>query len=216
MAKIIKAWDPNSQEYPCYQRDTLEFIRAELHQDSGDLVLDPRQIIENARQEAESKIREAYAEGLRRGTEAGHAKFAEAVGKAAESLESAATAMEEARVEFLRSLEPQVVTLATAIAERILRREPTVDPERVRTVVHEALAHLEKRERIVLKLNPADLAALKEHNITLLTEFGAVEDLEIIADDTVAPGGCVAQSEFLEVDAQMETQFQKIVDTLME
>ena len=49
-----------------------------------------------------------------------------------------------------------------------------------------------------------------------LEEFDAIDDLEIIPDDSVAPGGCVAQSELLEVDARMESQFQKIVDALLE
>ena len=216
MAKIIKSWDLNSQEYPSYRRNALEMLKADLHRSSGTLALDPRQILEDARQEAELKVREAYAEGLRRGTEAGQAKFAEAVGKAAEALEHAAVAMREAQAEFLLSLEPQVVALAAAIAERILRREPSIGPERVRTTVHEALVHLEKRERITLRMNPADLEALKAQNIALLEEFDAIDDLEIIPDDSVAPGGCVAQSELLEVDARMESQFQKIVDALLE
>ncbi len=216
MAKIIKSWDVNSQEYPSYRRNALEILKADLHRSSGTLALDPRQILDDARHEAELKVREAYAEGLRRGTEAGQAKFAEAVGTAAEALEHAAAAMREAQAEFLLSLEPQVVALAAAIAERILRREPSIEPERVRTTVHEALVHLEKRERITLRMNPADLEALKEQNIALLEEFDAIDDLEIIPDDSVAPGGCVAQSELLEVDARMESQFQKIVDALLE
>ncbi|HPX39768.1 MAG TPA: hypothetical protein PLF51_04985, partial [Candidatus Hydrogenedentes bacterium] len=104
MAKIIKSWDLNSQEYPSYRRNALEMLKADLHRSSGTLALDPRQILEDARQEAELKVREAYAEGLRRGTEAGQAKFAEAVGKAAEALEHAAVAMREAQAEFLLSL----------------------------------------------------------------------------------------------------------------
>ena len=95
-------------------------------------------------------------------------------------------------------------------------RQGAIEPERVRTTVHEALVHLEKRERITLRMNPADLEALKAQNIALLEEFDAIDDLEIIPDDSVAPGGCVAQSELLEVDARMESQFQKIVDALLE
>ena len=215
MAKIIKSWDPNSQGYPCYQRDTLEMFSPELHQNAGDLALDPHQILEQARQEAEQKVREAYAEGLRRGTEAGQATFAEAVGKAAEALHTAATAMEEARTEFLRSLEPQVVALATMIAKRILRREPSVEPERVQKTVREALMHLERHERIVLHLNPADLTALKEQNVDLLDGFEAADALEVVADEAVAPGGCVAETDHLEVDARLESQLQKIIDELM-
>ncbi len=216
MARIIKAWESSSQEYPSYERDPLEFVRPGPHQSSGGLALDPHQIVEEARREAEQKVREAYAEGLRRGTEAGQAAFAEAVGKSAAALEQAAKTLIEARERFLESLEPEVVGLAAAIAERILRREPAVDPERVRRTVREALTHLERREQITLRLNPADLAALEEQNVKLLEDFDAVEHLDVVADDTVAPGGCVAESEHLEVDAQIKTQFDKIINGLLE
>jgi flagellar biosynthesis/type III secretory pathway protein FliH len=106
--------------------------------------------------------------------------------------------------------------LATTIAERILRREPSVDPERLRKTVRETLVHLEKSERISLRLNPADLAALEAQNVRLFDEFDAAERLEIVPDETVAPGGCVAETEILEVDARIETQLQKITDEILE
>ncbi|HOD49587.1 MAG TPA: FliH/SctL family protein [Candidatus Hydrogenedentes bacterium] len=216
MARIIKCWEPDSVAYPSYQREALELLGPGLRQNSGDLALDPRQIIDEARKEAELKVREAYAEGLRRGTEAGRAHFEESVGKAAEALESAASAIQAAHEQFLQSLEPQVAALAAAIAKRIVRREPSVDPERVRTTVREALGHFEKSERITLRLSPADLAAMEAQNIRLLDEFTAIENLEVVADETVAPGGCVAESEYLEVDAQIDTQLQKIFDDVLE
>jgi flagellar biosynthesis/type III secretory pathway protein FliH len=216
MAKIIKSWESASEEYPSYQRDTLEFLGRGLSDSSGDVALDPRHVLDEARKEAEAKVREAYAEGLRRGTEAGRAQFEEAVGKAAEALQNAAAAMQAAHEEFLESLEPQVVMLATTIAERILRREPSVDPERLRKTVRETLVHLEKSERISLRLNPADLAALEAQNVRLFDEFDAAERLEIVPDETVAPGGCVAETEILEVDARIETQLQKITDEILE
>jgi len=216
MAKIIKSGESASEEYPSYQRDPLEYLGPVVARNSGDLALDPRHILDDARKEAEAKVREAYTEGLRRGTEAGRAQFEERVGKAAEALEAAAAAMQAAREEFLESLESQVVLLAMSIAKRILRREPSVDTERVRKTVREALVHLEKSERISLRLNPADLAALEEQNVRLLDEFEAAENLELIPDETVAPGGCVAESEYMEVDAQIETQLQKIIDDILE
>jgi len=82
----------------------------------------------------------------------------------------------------LQSLEPQVAALAAAIAKRIVRREPSVDPERVRTTVREALGHFEKSERITKRLSTADLAAMEAQNIRLLDEFTAIENLEVVAD----------------------------------
>lgn len=216
MAKIIKAWESASEDYPSYRRETLEFLGPDIPDGSGDGALDPRQILDDARKEAEGKVREAYAEGLRRGTEAGRAQFEEAVGKAAEALQNAAAAMQAAHEEFLESLEPQVVMLAMTIAERILRREPSVDTERLRKTVRETLVHLEKSERISLRLNPADIAALEAQNVQLFDEFDAADRLEIIPDETVAPGGCVAETEILEVDARLETQLQKIMDEILE
>ncbi|MFO7975985.1 MAG: FliH/SctL family protein [Candidatus Hydrogenedentota bacterium] len=216
MAKIIKSWESGSEGYPSYQRDALESLGPGFSRSSGDLALDPRHVLDEARKEAEAKVREAYAEGLRRGTEAGRAQFEEKVGKAAESLQRAAEAMQGAREEFLESLEPQVVALATKIAERILRRELSVEPERVRKTVRETLVHLEKSERIFLRLNPADMDALESQNVRLLDEFKGTENLEVVPDETVAPGGCVAETDHLEVDARIETQLQKIIDDVLE
>ena len=118
--------------------------------------------------------------------------------------------------EFIDSLEPQVVSLATAIAERIIHSQPIMNVERVESVVRDALAHMEENEQMVLRLNPQDLKILHSHNVSLHNEFQFMKKLEIIEDESITSGGCVAESSAMKVDARIEMQFQKILDALLE
>lgn len=175
-----------------------------------------QQILEEARQEAERKVQEAYQEGYNRGVAAGREAFKESVAHAAEMLESAANAMRQAREDFLQSLEPQVVELATLIAERVIGREVRTDPELVRATVTRALAKVADRQRLRLRVHPADLDALRTHEVKLLEAFPEVTELAIEGDDSVTPGGCVAESELMQVDARLSTLLNNVLDTMME
>jgi flagellar assembly protein FliH len=172
-------------------------------------------ILAEAREQAEKKLEEGYAEGMRRGQEAGEAAYAEAVAQSAAALRSAAEEIRAARQQFLDSLEEQLVMLAQAMVRRILHREARTDPELVRTTVRAALEHLVEREQFVIRLNPDDLRALREKDVKLLDEFDGVNDLEVVPDDAVGPGGCIVETESVEVDAQLETQLQQLVDAMM-
>lgn len=210
MAKIIKSWESDSGACRAYQRSTLELAVSE------DEALSPAEILAQARAEAEQRVREAYAEGHRRGIEAGKAQFESEVGAAAQALQAAAEALVQARQSFLDALEPQVARLATIIAERVLQRECRIDPDIVMTMARAALQRLAECEQIVLRLHPADLDALRRQRVTLLEEFEGVESLELTADESVAPGGCIAETESVRVDARLEAQFNKIVADLLE
>lgn len=170
----------------------------------------------HARTEAERIVREAYAEGLRRGTEAGRAQFFEAVGQSAEALRNAADAVRRAHDEFLESLTPQVLVLVQEIARRVLRREATADPELVRVMARAALSNLLERERVTMHFNPADLNALQERGISFLEEFDGTPHLSVVPHESVAPGGCIVETDALYVDARLDAQLEKVFEALTE
>ncbi len=172
-------------------------------------------VLAEAREEAARKVEEAYQEGYNRGVAAGREAFKESVAHAAEMLESAANAMRQAREDFLQSLEPQVVELATLIAERVIEREARTDPELVHATAARALARIADRQRLRLRVHPGDLEALQTHQVTLLEEFSGIETLDIEGDDEVTPGGCVAESELMQVDARLSTLLNNVLDTMM-
>ena len=117
---------------------------------------------------------------------------------------------------FLDSLSPQIVHLAGKIAERILTREIRHDSEAVIGIVRSALKKILDEEGVRLHVNPEDVETLRAHRVTLLEEFDAVKIIEIIADEGVTSGGCIAESERLYIDAQLESQLTEILATILD
>ncbi len=223
MAKIIKATDPNADAVLRYERGALSPpvaedtpVEEEAYEETPEPQETPEEVLAQARAEAERVIRDGYAEGLRRGTQAGKEEFMRSVGAAADMLVNAAQALVQAREGFLRSVEPQVIALVKAMTERVLQREPSIDAALLETTVRAALGNLVDRERVTLRVNPHDLEALRAQQANLLDDFPAVGQLLIVADEQVGAGGCIAETESLQVDARLDAQLEKILDALTE
>jgi len=216
MSKIIRSKEVPFSSVTEYERDVLEALVSRLSGLGEDVLLGTSEILSQARDEAEQKVREAYAEGLRRGTEAGREKFLDEVGEAGRALRSAADAIRKANADFLDKVAPQVVQLAMAVAVRILRREANIDPAIVLTTVREALSRMAEREHPVARVNPQDLDALREHKASLLEEFDGLRHIDVVPDESITPGGCIVESATLHLDARFEAQVQHVLDALTE
>ncbi len=122
--------------------------------------------------------------------------------------------MREAREAFLDSLEPQVVELVALAARRVLQREIATDPELLHTTIRRALSKLADRQSLSVRLNPADVHTLREHRVTLLQDFSGVEDLDIVADESIQQGSCVIDSKTMRADARLDLILEDILAQL--
>ena len=211
MARIIKSHESNGNTISPYERSILETTET-----ASARYVDPASILADARAEAEEKVREAFAEGLERGHKAGLKKFEDSVGEAGQVLKIAGEELKAARQAYLDDMEPRLAQLASAIAAKILGREAELGEDLVKNCARTALEFVVDLERVTLKVNPGDLDAIREHKVKLLDEFDGLGRLEIVADESIEPGGCIAVSDRLHVDAQWETQIKQILDRLAE
>lgn len=174
------------------------------------------EIMAGAREEAARKVQEAYQEGLTRGTQAGQERFDASLARCTEALEGAGAAIQSSHDTFLDSLEPQVVALVKLMAERVVQAELKSSPEALQHMARRALSRLAGQFSVTLLVHPDDLDALKAHQVSLLDSVAGVDTLHIQSSDTVEPGGCIAQSEEMEVDARLETLLAQVLDALTE
>lgn len=218
-SRIIKSSAKADGAYAPFDRGELHVLEAaeadsELEEETEPLP-DPAEILAAAREEAERKVQEAYAEGFRRGEEAGKAAFLERVGEAATVFASSAEAMGLAQKQFLSTFEHAIVALSRAAAERVLRRELRyTDVELIQSTVHAAARQLTERESFDLRLHPEDVSALEENGVDIVETMDQKEKVRIVPDETVARGGCVIDSASLRIDAQLEEQLARIFDAL--
>ena len=106
--------------------------------------------------------------------------------------------------------EAQLTTLAVRIAERILRRQLDLEPERVADIARGALEEARGRGDLVMRVHSDDVSVLERERPSLLARLSVSAQLLIRADDTVDRGGCVIESDLGTVDARLDVQLAAI------
>lgn len=101
--------------------------------------------------------------------------------------------------------------LACELARQVLRRELSVDPKAVQSVIREALGLLvADTKSAVVRLHPLDLKVLEE---VIRTEFSSLS-LILLADPTLTRGGCLIESAGTVVDGTLEKRWMRAVASL--
>jgi flagellar assembly protein FliH len=211
MAKIIKSEQAVKGLFATYECGLLGVALEPEGADEGFAEPEECDPAVAAAAEAEQRMQELYEQALRRGLEAGESQFREAVGGAIQALHAAAENLRQAREAYLSTLEPQVIELVQTITQRILRREAQLDPAVAVATVREALRHLADRERVTVVLNPRDLDAIRDQQLDIFAGIEGLGHVELAADDSVSPGGCLLESEQVRVDARLDAQLDQIL-----
>ena len=209
-----------------------------------DLEQTARQAVEQARAKAREILTEALAtaremgqvataRGEKAGYDAGYAGgqeagLAEALEKETQRLREATGSVRETLVEVLREIETHrndllaesrqdLVLLAVAIAERICRVRLSSSTDHVRPLLEEVIGHAGAGKGLVLRVHPDDASAaeqfLGELHVALAGDGSSL--IRLTADEKVSRGGCIAERTNGRVDAQIETQIERVAKELI-
>lgn len=108
-------------------------------------------------------------------------------------------------------LEQTLFTLVREIAEAVIGHELKTDPGKIMKVIRDTLSALPpNRDHVRIRLNPADKlladAAIKEGG----------ENWHVIADDAIARGGCVIETDQSTADFSIEDRLASVLEQLEE
>lgn len=92
---------------------------------------------------------------------------------------------------YFHQVEGEVVRLALAIARKILEREAMMDPSLLGALVRIALERMQAGSGVRVRVAPAEL----EHWTALGSGAGGTRSWEAIADERLAPGDCLVETE---------------------
>ena len=108
--------------------------------------------------------------------------------------------------------EDVIVEIAFAAACRIVG-EAVARHEGALAAVREVTRTILEREKLVVRVSPDDFGMLDQHRAELLAGDDGAQ-IELVADERVALGGCLVETTGGTVDARLETQFQRLAETL--
>jgi flagellar assembly protein FliH len=101
-----------------------------------------------------------------------------------------------------------------AIARRVVRREIAHAPEITLDLVRETLELASGHQSIILRMNPDDCKALGPQVERVISQLRLIGQAQIVADPTIASGGCKVETDFGAIDGQVATQLARIAEEL--
>ena len=131
-----------------------------------------------------------------------------------QALHQAVQAIEHSRRAWQGHWELHAVAVAIAIARRVVRRELAHAPEITLELVREALALASGQQSIVLRMNPDDHKNLGTQVDQLVAELRLIGQPQVVADPTIASGGCKVETDYGAIDGQVATQLARIAEEL--
>ncbi len=230
MSTVIKAGQASKVLQRLTTVDLADHL-AEAHAVIADAQLKAAQLLARADREAARAADESRREGYDEGFKKGYAEGT--VAGRAEALEQAMTDFEQrhadVRADFRRVIEEidatkeerniaasrNLLEFALTLARRLTFAIGEVYREAAVENLKRALEIVGARTDLCIRVHPKDVETMTTFASSTLEHLGASSAARVIADDTVAPGGCFVQTGSTEVDATLESQIEEIVSLLL-
>jgi flagellar assembly protein FliH len=155
--------------------------------------------------------RDAFAKGFAQGERAGLEAAAKRGDAMLRRLTQTLEEMTDLRARMIRETEQQMVTLALAVARRVIQREISLDRDLLIAIARVALDRLGDDAKISIRLNPDDHAATEAARTAAWTGT----HVTVAADPRVPRGGCRIESDFGALDAGVDAQIQELAHALL-
>ena len=182
--------------------------------DVAALVEQARQsVLEQFKAEGEKARELGRQRGLQEGRQSGAEESRKTFEGELERIRSIADKLQGALEAQIGGVEDIAVAIAFEAMCRVLG-EAAVTREGITALVRQAASHAVNTEKVVARLHPADLSALRGAG-GLDASLSSGMAVSWVADEAVVLGGCILETDSGELDARLETQIERLRSTLL-
>lgn len=203
-------------------RTELQNMRTKMNEDAAALEREREAFYASSKIQAEEQMRVAssqgydeghakgYGDGLIKSEEMVRVEYESRFSAAAALLSSVNDSLEEARERLAVCHAPQLIRLWEVMLSRMLHHEVKHDKEVVERLLVYILKRVSDREKIIVCLNPADIAMIEGIKDNIMDSIRGVKFFELQADDHVECGSCLIETNLGIYDARWRTQLEQI------
>jgi flagellar assembly protein FliH len=210
--KVIRSTDGPSAP-PLFEssRPAGSRVPAQWHPEAAKDAPEPPEILRLRRELAElrrslpERLQQAHDAGHREGESAGFTRAEETGRPVFEKLASSIAEIAKLRTKLRNETEKDLVTLALAIAKRILHREISLDPMAIQGIVRAALEKVQTREITEVRIYPGHEEVIRR----CLSAIHAT-GIEVICDPALQPGDLTVATRRGDLQASIDTQLSEI------
>lgn len=247
LSRLIKSqWaTQNSEDKKVISIRVLETLTRNLDEDDVEVEVNPKELLEQARSEADSIVQDARlqadnmrndleqerlyweqrkieiaeaakSEGFKQGLEEGRQQgYTECL----DLINFSKTVVDSSKQDYLNkieSAEKTILHLGIKVAEKIIGLKLEEDEETFLAVVKRALKEAREYREIRLHVSPKHYDLLLSQKEELLAIFPLETDLYIYPDDEIQENGCIIESANGRIDASIDSQLQELKQKLLE
>ncbi|MEC0091408.1 FliH/SctL family protein [Paenibacillus macquariensis] len=117
--------------------------------------------------------------------------------------------------QIIQEAEPFLVELSTAISEKVIDKQLTIESEYMIDLIRKNLSRKREQGIIILCVAPTQFGFVQAAREELSLAIDSQAELKILPDATVKDHGCVIRSSFGSVDARIDTQLAEIKKELI-
>ncbi len=160
---------------------------------------------------AAEKVRHIHSHAYEAGRADGLREGAQKTAHDAQALRALFAAIESQSHDVNQRIAHDVLELALEVARQMLRQALAVHPELIAPLIQDALARCAQPVApATITLHPADAVLVRE----LINDQLASGGWRIVEDAALARGGCQLHTAAIQVDARMDTRWQRLAAAL--
>lgn len=158
--------------------------------------------------------RESYEKGFEQGRKDGLELEKKQLEQQRQQMEALFAELRDLKPSLLREAEEEAVMLGSRIAKRIIGEEIRTDPSVIQRTVRAALDFVADRSRLSITVHPEDMEEIRRvlPELASMTEGGR---FQVTEDDTVDRGGCLLETGFGKINANISEQL-SVIDKVIE
>lgn len=162
-----------------------------------------------------SKIeRDAYEKGFSVGEEAGRMLGLRKLDPTEKILLKLIEEVTHLKTQILGETEEDILTIALAIARKVIGQEVRENPEVILTNIQKAIKKIGKTGRLVIQLHPEDLEILSQDTDGVIHPQNKNIALRFETNTELSPGDYIVEGEERMIDGRQQNQL-KILETLL-
>ncbi|GMU23638.1 MAG: hypothetical protein AMXMBFR13_37160 [Phycisphaerae bacterium] len=223
---VIKADAPTAAQTLRLQAFHIDDVMCDAHERVAAAQRQAQTLLQQARTQAQEIRRAAREEGLREGREEGYrqgeqagrtealaavrCEFAERQASVVSAFRQVVGEIDGHRADWLAAAHQDLVDLAMAIARRVAHHVGQRDREVVLANLEEAVRLTGARSEVTIAVHPLDAEATRLFGQSLIDLREEWQNVRVVEEPEVSPGGARVHFGSGSVDASLDTQLDRI------
>lgn len=179
-----------------------------------DAINEAKLILEQAKKDAELMKNNAYSAAQKKGYEDGMLQAQKETQKLKAEYDSKAQKLQNDYEGMLESFEPQMVTLVSALVEKITGIVVEDKEEVIFYLISRAIKNIDKSDEYTIRVSKEDYEYVSVHKNLLLGAIGREVPIYVMEDSNLKKNQCLIETELKAINCSLDIQLYHLISDL--